>query len=262
MRLLLVVSLFLSVPARAHELPPIEIGGDLDDEAYEERTLITPAALHWGYQRYVGQAPAQVQVCANLDRARDTTDFSVWALKVPAYRIARGRKGGDPYLESFLALVPFLLKHPAALRLIELIVEDGRRNGGVPRFESPLRLGSLATAAALELLQHRDGINALCDRVYLLLMVLRTLRERPEWIRSERARELCREIEAGFAEALPSTPSAELRSRVRSLVVDSGVAPGKIGYDPELRTRMTMTWSGFAPQLKIPWMLEMLRAGR
>jgi hypothetical protein len=87
---------------------------------------------------------------------------------------------------------------------------------------------------------------------------IRALRERPASIAYPQIQQVCLEIQAGFGADSVSPPSDELRAKLERLFLDLDVDAQAIGYDPALRTRMEIHWSGLQAVIKIPWMLEML----
>jgi hypothetical protein len=245
---------FLLPVAAATELPPVDSPDAIP--AAEIGHLTKPFGGNaWVWDRYFGGAPISTHVCEYMDRARDTSDHGILNLKIAGYRIASGQKPGDPYVETFLGPARTLLNHPATRRLLELVIDQERRDAP-PDVYRRLFLGSLATSAGLELLEDHYTIEASCDRSYLLLMLLRTLRERPDLIRSPEARSLCRDLEAGFAGDDP--PTDEQRGQLDRFIARSEIDPRKIGYDRATRSRIEMHWRGFVPVLRIPWMREAL----
>jgi hypothetical protein len=249
-----VLALWIPVAA-ATELPPVDPSNAIAPDEMAQAMSLPFVGDLWVWDRYLGQHPISTHVCENIDRARDGSDRDLRSLKIAGFRVATGRKPGDPYIETLLAPARTLLRHPATKRLLELMAEHERENAP-PDVFLRLRMGGLATAAALELIADRTPIEAACDRSYLLLMLLRTLRERPSLIDSGEARGLCHDLENGFAQE--AVPSEEERARLDQLIRQSGVDPRAIRYDRELRSRMTLSWKGLVPDLKVQWMVDLL----
>jgi hypothetical protein len=250
--LILLLTLWTSV-AKATELPPVDLANVVTQDELPQWSA--RVAEFWLFDRYLGPAPIRTHVCENLDRARDRSDRNYASLKLAGLRVANGTKPGDPYLETLLGPAQVLLRHPATRRLLETVASAQKANAS-PDLVRRLYLGGLATAAALELMADRSSMEASCDRSYLLLMLLRTLRERPALIRSQRAMDLCRDLEDGFVS--DEFPTDQEREALADFISRTQVSPKAIGYDREFRSRMTLSWKGASPDLRVQWMLDVL----
>lgn len=192
----------------------------------------------------------------NKNKKETKVDFNTYVTSFA------GLDRSDPYLETILPMLRFAFRGPKLKGLLDDVV-TAKGNGETGLGEKLGFMAKIASAAS-ELNSEIEDLNHMADRGYQAYILTRILEKRPQMLAAPELKDFCQHIENGANSETKIDYDGDAKLLLR-LLEKSDLTASEVGYDPNYRSKMNVTFSSKGVQVgaqdTATWLNDVIQRG-
>lgn len=200
------------------------------------------------------------QVCNHLDQALMIPPGLVYSEKQLGEQFRRSLNKSvdkkDPAIQALLAPMRFFIQQPKMGDLLATVTQAARTSTSDSIMEKA-EFYSKVYEAYNEMLASKTAAEELMDREYLLIMLTKAVHLKPDLLEDPKLKSYCDLIERSINSDTELNHTEE-KNEFQNFLLQLGVDPKSIGYDPKYKTTLEFKKSAKGLQFHGGWIDSML----
>lgn len=163
----------------------------------------------------------------------------------------------DPVVQAIKPTLRYVMQQPQLQELIRQ-AQEAADKGESDGLMQKAGFYKQVYGAYSELTAHKTQVEHVMDRSYHLMMMAKVIAQKPELLSDNHINDYCHAIESAI-NGDTQTSWDEEKNEFGKFLSDSGVDPKSIGYDPNYRTKLNITYGAAGLKMQGGWIDSILK---